>query len=428
MLYNNNSYFKICGGKALQGEVQVSGSKNAILPLLFASLLCDGTHKFQNVPNLKDVKMALQILKSLGVTYYQEQDQLKLQISNLNKHLPCPISAQSFRASILCLGPLLARCAKVQIPLPGGCNIGSRPIDIHLKAFKKMGVDIYIKDNIVHAHCLKKTLQSANINFDFPSVGATENIIMACVLTKNTSIINNIACEPEITDLILYLQSLGAQIEYLSPKKLRITGVSQLRANPKPYHVIPDRIEAGTWLLAGACTQGNIKIKKCNPKHLSSLLTKLQAAGCDIHSNETEIHLKKSESYQAICIKTDVYPGFPTDLQAQFMVFMTQLQGLSSIEETIFENRFCYIQQLNLMKTGIFFKNQNKACITGPVQLKAHKIKAMDLRAGASMILAALIAQGTSQVYGLQHIQRGYENLFSKLQNLGASIELCEDS
>ncbi len=425
---NQNFYLKIYGGRTLKGEVNVSGAKNSILPLLFASLMAKGEHKFENVPHLKDVKLALKILSSLGSVYKRSADQLLLRNFDFTNAIPCPESAGSFRASILCLGPLLACHGNITIPLPGGCEIGSRPIDIHLKGLRQLGAKIFVEKGFIHGSSPKEGFKASEIELDFPSVGATENLIMACVCAKGTSILKNTACEPEITDLINYLKSLGAQIEQTAPRELKIIGTPYLKPSGNTYTVIPDRIEAGTLLIAGACSKGEVLIKNCRPDHLSSLLEKLKSAGFIIESENSEVLLKSGEKHKAVDIKTGVYPSFPTDLQSQFMALMTQLEGPSSLEETIFENRFRYVKQLNLLGANIQITGNNKAFVTGPVPLKGHTMEATDLRAGAGLAIASLSAKGESRIYGFHHIERGYENLFLKLKSLHANIELCSSS
>lgn len=427
-MYNSSdkkSYLKIYGGRTLKGTVNVSGAKNSILPLLFASLLAQGEHEFANVPHLKDVSLALKILSSLGVTYKRSDDRLWVRNFDFIDADPCPESAKSFRASVLCLGPLLSCFGKIKIPLPGGCDIGSRPIDIHLKGLRQLGAEIFIEKEFIYGLAPKEGLKASEIKLDFPSVGATENLIMSCVLARGTSRLKNLACEPEIIDLINYLKSLGAQIEQTALRELKITGVSRLKPSHKPYTVISDRIEAGTLLLAGACTKGEVLVKKCRPEHLTALLNQLKKAGFVIESKNSEIFLKSGGKHKSVNIKTGVYPSFPTDLQSQFVALMTQLEGSSFLEETIFENRFRYIKQLNLLSAGIQIKNNCKAFIKGPVFLKGHKMEATDLRAGAGLAIAALVAQGESRIYGFHHIERGYENLFFKLKSLNADIDLC---
>ena len=426
-LNNPNSYFKIRGGKRLKGTVSVSGAKNSILPLLFASLLAEGKHEFKNVPDLKDVRLALKILSSLGLVCAHFADQLSVKNQGFIRTDPCPESARSFRASVLCLGPLLTYFGKVKIPLPGGCDIGSRPIDIHIKGLKQLGAEICIKEGWIHGSAPNGGLKAAEIQLDFPSVGATENLIMASVLAQGASYLKNIASEPEVTDLINYLRSLGAQIESTGLRELKIIGVSHLKPSNKIYTVIPDRIEAGTWLIAGACTKGEVLVQKCQPEHLNSLLEKLRTVGFTVETKKSEIFLKSGKKHQSVNIKTGVYPFFPTDLQSQFMALMTQLDGLSFLEETIFDNRFRYIQQLNLLGAGIQIQQHCRALVKGPVFLKGHKMEAVDLRAGAGLVLAGLAARGESRVYGLHHIERGYDNFLFKLKSLNADVALCSD-
>lgn len=425
-LNNKKPYLKIYGGRALKGEVNVSGAKNSVLPLLFASLLAEGEHRFDNVPHLQDVSSALKILSSLGLSYKREGSQLLVKNSDFTETCPCPENAKLFRASVLCLGPLLSRLKKVKIPLPGGCEIGFRPIDIHLTGLEKLGASIFIKEGCVYGSAPADGLKASEIRLNFPSVGATENLIMASVLAKGTTRLQNVACEPEISDLISYLKSLGAKIDQKNFRELQITGVSQLKPLPKAYKVISDRIEAGTWLIAGACTQGEILVKRCQPEHLASLLEKLKQAGFIVEAKGSEISLRVGKKHRAVDIKTGVYPSFPTDLQSQFVALMTQLEGLSSLEETVFENRFRYIKQLNFLEACIQIRDQCKAFVKGPVFLKGNEMKATDLRAGAGLVLAGLVAEGESRLYGLHHIERGYERFFSKLQSLNADVELCE--
>ena len=421
-----SDYLQIKGPARLSGKVEVSGAKNAILPLLFASLLAKGCHSFANVPQLKDVEEALKMLKDLGLKTKQSQNRIFIDNSYSIKASSSFKSAGSFRASILCLGPLMALSHKIKLPFPGGCQIGSRPIDLHLEGLRKMGVHISNQKNYITAIPPVKGLKACRICLNFPSVGATENLIMACVLAKGTSYLENTAYEPEIIDLICYLKKLGAKIERIKKRTLKITGVKQLKAFKKIYSIIPDRIEAGTWLIAGACVRGQILIKKCKPKHLGSPLGKLESLGFKIENQSDQIFLKtgRKKNYDGISIKTGVYPAFPTDLQAQFMALMTTLKGESFLEETVFENRFRYITQLNCLGAGIQTKGFSKAYIKGPAVLKGASITAYDLRAGAGLILAGLTARGTTKLHGLQHLERGYDNLSFKLKSLGADVKI----
>lgn len=420
------AYLQIKGGASLKGAVEVSGAKNAILPILFSSLLSKGAHHFINVPQLKDVQSALKMLKDLGLKIKFSQNELWIENLDPLSRKPVFKSAGSFRASILCLGPLMTLSHSIELPLPGGCQIGSRPIDLHLKGLEKMGVRFSIKNDFIKAVPPAERLKACHIFLDLPSVGATENLIMACVLAEGASILENIAYEPEILDLIRYLKKTGAKIERVKKRTLKITGVKKLKPLEKEYKIIPDRIEAGTWLLAGACTRGEVLIKKCNPKHLSVLLKKMSALGFEIESQSDQILCKKKDKKikTGISIKTGAYPSFPTDLQAQFMVLMTTLKGNSIVKETLFENRFHHIAELNKLGAGIVVQDQSIAYIKGAASLKGAEITASDLRAGASLLLAGLTAQGVTKVYGLQHLERGYENFVYKLKSLGADIHL----
>ena len=423
----SHPFLKIQGGRRLQGAIEVSGAKNASLPLLFACLLAEGRHVFHNVPQLKDVSLALKMLSSLGLQIERNKGVLKIENQGPKAFAPCPESAKDFRAGVLCLGPLLAVLGQVKVPLPGGCDIGARPIDLHLKGLSLMGAEFRLEKGFVIGKTGSQGLKGARVVLPFPSVGATENLIMAGVCAQGSVRLENIACEPEIEDLIRWLKLRGARIRPLGARELEIEGVSRLKPVQTAHTVIPDRIEAGTLLLAGAVTRGNVRLKKCQPRHLSLPLAKLKEAGFAIEAGKEEIALKAIEKAPSgLHISTGVYPGFPTDLQAQFMVLMTRLFGLSSLEETIFENRFRYIQQLNRLGAGIQIKGR-KAFVQGPVALKGAKMLAGDLRAGAGLALAGLSAEGESQIEGLHHIERGYEGLPFKLKSLGADIALCQN-
>ena len=416
------SYVRIRGGKCLKGFVRTSGAKNSTLPLLFSTLLAKGTHEFHNVPRLKDVDATLQLLKSLGLSFKKEED--KIQIVNYGEvgTIPATDSVRSMRASILCLGPLLTKFKKAQLPFPGGCVIGSRPIDLHIKALKTLGASIKEEDSFIIAEA-PKGLKGNSIHFDFPTVGGTENILLASVLAKGKTKISNAACEPEILDLIIYLNSMGACITRVSEREFSIEGVSLLK--PKsPHVVIPDRIEAGTLLLAGAMTFGEVEVTHCNPQDLTFFIKKLEETGCSLQIAPHSLSIKSKSSLKAVNIETRVYPGFPTDLQAQFMAYMTQLEGESHIKETIFEKRFKHVEELRKLRAEITLGAHQMASIKGPVSLKGANIQATDLRASAGLILGGLVAEGETKVFKVYHLQRGYENLPFKLQSLGADISL----
>lgn len=411
---------KIKGGISLKGEVKVSGAKNSILPLLFSTLLAEGEHEFHNVPCLTDVKTAMDILTSLGLFAKQEGSTLRVITPPELGESPSPSAVRKMRAGILCLGPLLARGNGGRVPLPGGCIIGKRPVNLHLEGFKKLGASLEVKEKMIYAKP-EKDLEGAMIPLNLPSVGGTENLLMAAVLAKGETRIKNMALEPEVFDLMDYLKKMGALIKQPAPRELLIEGVKKL--TPPPFHsVIPDRIEAGTLLIAGAITEGEVTIKNCEPKHLSVLIQKLRDCGFTVETGETQVTLKNSFVRKSVHIKTQYYPGFPTDLQAQFMALMTQLKGISSLEETVFENRFRHIDELRRLKADIEVKNQI-ALIKGPVLLKGGHVEATDLRAGAGLVLAGLAAEGETSVSATHHLIRGYDNLHGKLQILGAEIE-----
>ena len=417
---SRESYIKIKGGSVLEGEVEVSGAKNAILPLLFSSLLAEGTHEFYNVPDLKDVSIALQILESLGFLLKKEGSSLQVISSYKRGSFPSKELVGQMRASILCLGPLLSRFGEARIPFPGGCVIGARPIDLHLKGLKSFGAHIEVEEGIIYARA-PKGLKGAKIVLDFPTVGGTENLIMAAVLAQGQSWIQNAAIEPEVLNLVGYLKKMGAKIEF-SSREIKIEGVTCLKPF-SGYFVIPDRIEAGTLLLAGAITGGEIVLRNCCPDHLLALRKALQCSGFFLESDKNEIRLESTKKREALDLGTEVYPGFPSDLQSQFMALMTQLKGLSSLTENIFEDRFRHVLELRKLGASIELKENRRALVHGPVSLKGTDLRISDLRAGAGLILAALVAKGESRVFSLHHLDRGYENLDQKLRSLGANIE-----
>ena len=413
--------FKVKGGQALKGKVTVSGSKNAILPLLFSTLLADGSHEFHNVPNLEDVQTALKLLQALGLSVFQEGSVLQVKTPSDFGTQPPSDLVRKMRASVLCLGPLLSRKKQATLCLPGGCVIGERPIDIHLKGFESMGATFQRKENQIEFQ-VKKSLKGASITFPFPTVGGTENLIMGAVLAQGKTVLKNQALEPEVFDLIEYLKQMGAKITVLSSREILIEGVEKL--SPPPYYkVIPDRIEGGTFLLAGALTEGEIAIQKCCPEHLTEVIKKLRASGFFVETSKDEIWLKSTSLRKALKVETGAYPGFPTDLQAPFMVLMTQLNGISLMMENVFENRFRHVAELKKMKAIIDVKDKNKAYIRGPISLLGSEVHGTDLRASASLILAGLIAKGETTVLSIEYLLRGYENFHVKLKSLGAQIE-----
>ena len=410
----------IKGGKPLQGEVKVSGSKNAILPLLFSSLLAEGKHVFHNVPFLKDVTTSCFLLQHLGCAIKWDGQTLCVTRGKLKSSKAPYNLVRQMRASALSLGPLLAGHGVAEVSLPGGCAIGTRSLDLHLKAFKQMGAEIALKKGIIFAHVPQK-LKGAHILLDFPTVGGTENIMMLACLAKGETIIENAAREPEVKDLAEYLNKMGADIKGAGTSLIRIKGSKTLV--PSEHKVIPDRIEAGTLLLAGAITKGQVRVSSCVPSHLEALLLKLSSAGFVITKGEDWIELSSPNSFLAVNITTAPYPGFPTDLQAQFMALMTQAQAgtSASIKETIFENRFMHIQELARLGANIHL-DPPVALVQGGSSLQGAPVTATDLRASACLILAGLAGQGETLVHRVYHLDRGYEFLEQKLSSLGATI------
>ena len=411
----------IKGGTVLKGEVKASGSKNATLPILFSTILADGEYTIFNVPHLTDVTTALEVLKSIGFSYERKKEALIIKSSYLKNSHPSKELVQKMRASFLCLGPLLVRYKDVKIPLPGGCKIGERPVDLHLKSLEALGASIVCEQGWVHAKA-PKGLKGTEITLDFPTVGGTENLILASVLAKGKTVIKNRACEPEVSDLINVLKKMGALIEETGEKELTICGVDKLIPFSN-YKVMPDRIEAATFLLAGAITGGEIKVTHCCPEHLKSFLAKLEDCGFLCETQLDSITVTGTKLRKSTHIETGVYPKFPTDLQSQFLALMTQLEGESSLKENIFENRFRYVEELNKLKASVQIKNQNKAFVKGPVSLKGGMVKSTDLRASSGLILAALVAQGDTYVTDIFHLDRGHENFHIKLKSLGAQVE-----
>ena len=409
----------IHGGQKLSGQVAVSGCKNAVLPILFSTLLAEGEHCFENVPYLKDIDSSFLLLKELGAILERKDHQVKVKVSKIKSVKASYDLVSKMRAGVLCLGPLLARCQKAIVSLPGGCAIGTRPIDQHLDALKLMGADFQIKNGYIYGNC--QCLRGAHIIFDGVTVGGTENVLMAAVMAKGETIIENAAKEPEVTALIHYLNKLGGKISGAGSSVLKIEGVNALKAISERYTIIPDRIEAGTLLIAGAITGGDVKVTHCISSHLKTLTDKLKEAGFRLKEGRDWIRILPSTSFQAVDLSTTPYPGFPTDLQAQFMALMTQAEGVSVITENIFENRFMHVQELKRLGANITPKTK-VAIVRGPTKLRGANLIATDLRASASLILAALVAENTTTVHRVYHLDRGYEKLEQKLSSLGGNI------
>ncbi|MGE3975014.1 MAG: UDP-N-acetylglucosamine 1-carboxyvinyltransferase [Bdellovibrionales bacterium] len=414
--------FVIQGGKALNGTVIVGGAKNSSLPLLFATLLADGEHVFHNVPRLKDIESTCQLLESLGCKTSFEKNTLRVTVQKASSTEAHYDLVRKMRASILCLGPLLTRYGEAVVSLPGGCAIGTRPIDLHLNGMQALGATINLDHGYVHAKA--KRLKGADVEFPFVTVGGTENILMAAVLAEGKTTIHNAAQEPEIVDLANYLNKMGARIKNAGESTITVEGVESLK--PAEHDVIPDRIEAATLLIAGAITGGALTVNKCIPEHFHSLTEAMRESGIKIDVEKNSVHVHPTKSFRGVDIKTDPYPGFATDIQAQFMALMCRCEGTSTVTETIFENRFMHVQELVRLGAQIFQKGQI-AIVTGTQNLKGAPVMATDLRASASLVLAGLVAEGETHVNRIYHLDRGYEALEEKLKSVGANIRRMKE-
>jgi len=409
----------IKGGRQLNGTVATSGAKNAALPLLFSSLLAQGEHVFDNVPRLNDIDSTELLLNHLNCETQRSGHQLKVNV-NRPQSLVAPYDiVRKMRASILCLGPLIARYGEAKVSLPGGCAIGSRPINLHIEPLRQLGAEIDIENGYVMARANR--LVGDRIVFDFATVGGTENIMMAASLARGTTIMENVAKEPEIVDLARCLRGMGAKIMGEGSSVITIEGVDELQ--PARHRVIPDRIEAGTLLLAGAITGGDVKVTNCVPEDFDALINKLIDCGFAIECGDDWVRVKPCDRWVSVDVDTAPHPGFPTDLQAQFMALMTQADGTSVITERIFENRFMHVQELARMGANITPKSQVSVVRGEKGGLSAAPVMATDLRASASLILAALATDGETTVNRIYHLDRGYEKLEEKLASLGARIE-----
>lgn len=410
----------IRGGNKLFGTVRISGAKNAVLPLIAATLLGTSPSTLEEVPDLEDVRTFAEVLKHLGVIvqYNKEQHMLSVDTTSVNSCEAPYELVRKMRASFLIMGPLLARYGHSKISLPGGCAIGTRPIDLHLKGFEALGAQIEIGHGYIEAKATNG-LTGARIYLDFPSVGATENIMMAASMAKGQTILENAAHEPEIVDLANYLNTMGAKIRGAGTDVIKIEGVSELVG--RTYEVIPDRIEAGTFMVAAAMTGGDLYVENALSEHLKPVIAKLKEAGVTIEEDTNGIRVKSTGVLKAVDIKTLPYPGFPTDMQAQFMAMTTVSHGTSVISETVFENRFMHVDELKRMGASIKIDGRS-AVVEGLPTLTGCQVKATDLRAGAALVLAGLVANGETEVGYLHHIDRGYDDLVTKLCGIGADI------
>lgn len=410
----------INGGKALNGEVVISGAKNSALPIMAATLLATDNVTIANVPHLKDVTTMMELLGQLGAhLIVDEKMNVQISASQVNEFVAPYELVKTMRASILVLGPLLARFGRADVSLPGGCAIGTRPVDLHLKALKAMGAEITVKNGYIKARC-RGRLQGKPLVFDTVTVTGTENVLMAAVLAEGKTIIKNAAREPEVVDLANFLIQMGAQITGAGTPTIEVEGVEALRGGN--YTVMPDRIEAGTYLTAGAITRGKVTVRRVKPDNLLSMLCKFEEAGAELTLGEDWVTLNMHGLRpQAVNIATAPYPAFPTDMQAQFMALNAIADGASSVIETIFENRFMHVQELQRMGAQIRL-NGNTAMINGVEKLTGAPVMATDLRASASLILAGLAAEGETFVERIYHVDRGYERIEEKLSMLGADI------
>ncbi|ABV49658.1 UDP-N-acetylglucosamine enolpyruvyl transferase [Prochlorococcus marinus str. MIT 9215] len=421
--FSHKKYLKIEGGKFLKGNIEISGAKNSALVLMAASILSKGEINLFNVPQISDVSIMSKLLITMGINIKSNANQLTIN----TKEIIIPPQdlffdlCNALRVSFFCIGPILARFGKAKIPLPGGCSIGSRPIDEHIDSLKKLGVIFQYRNNYVIAKVInpQKRLLGSSINFKCKSVGATETLLMAASLAKGKTILNNAAEEPEIVDLANMLNLMGARIKGAGSECITIEGVESLKGCD--YTVIPDRIEAGTFLLAAAITRSTISLFPCEPNHLKALINKLELCGCKFEYSNFCLKIIPNQILNSVDITTGPFPDFPTDLQAPFMALMATTNGISKIKETVFENRMHHVKELNHMGAKITVKN-NIAKVIGVKKLQGREVTGSDLRATAALAIAGLSANGKTIVKGLEHLERGYENFSEKFQEIGASI------
>ncbi|NQU08024.1 MAG: UDP-N-acetylglucosamine 1-carboxyvinyltransferase [Candidatus Abyssubacteria bacterium] len=415
--------FLIRGGRHLKGRVKVRGAKNAVLPIMAASMLADGPCVIQNVPVLRDITTMSSVLRQMGVKVHDVgTGTLTIDAGGLSDHVAPYELVRTMRASILVMGPLLARLGKAKVALPGGCAIGLRPVDIHLKGIEALGAKIKMGRGYVQVS--GKRLGGAEVFLDYPSVGATENLLMAAVLARGKTVIENAAREPEVQDLTRFLRAMGANIEGEGSSRITIEGVKSLGS--AEHQVIPDRIEAGTYLAAGVITKGKVTVDGVVEEHLEPAISKLREAGAEIEANGPSLTISAPDGLRPLDIRTSPYPGFPTDMQAQFMALMAVTPGRSSITETVFENRFMQVAELNRMGAEIRIEH-NTAIVNGVKRLSGAEVMASDLRASAALVLAGLVARGETKVSRIYHIDRGYDQIERRLKALGADIERVKD-
>ena len=405
------------GGKSLHGNVQISGAKNAALPILAAALLTKGTNTFHNIPDLMDIKTIKKLLMSMGAQIEGEET-VKINVDKIINHTASYDLVKTMRASVLVLGPLVARMGVARVSLPGGCAIGARPVNLHLKALEDMGAHVELNSGYIEAKA--KKLKGAEIYFDLPTVTGTENIMMAASLAHGTTVLNNAAREPEIVNLADVLKGMGAKITGAGTDVITIEGVTSLK--PTEASIIPDRIEAGTFMIAAGMTRGEINVIGCNHHHLEALINKLRDTGMKITPVKKGLKVSSTGKINSVDVKTLPHPGFPTDLQAQIMAYMSIGSGLSVITETVFENRFMHVSELLRMGADIVIQGGN-AIVRGVPKLRGAQTMATDLRASASLVLAALVAEGKTEISRVYHIDRGYQTIEKKFSALGADIK-----
>ncbi len=409
----------IQGGKKLEGEVQISGSKNAALPIIAGTVLIKGKTTLYNVPNIQDVQTMFEIIKDIGGKVTKKNNKIIIDTSKIHTYEISENLMRKMRSSVILAGAIIGKYKKANFSYPGGCEIGSRPIDLHLKGFEKLGINI--KEEYGEIICEADRIMGTQIHLDFPSVGATENIILASCLAEGVTVLTNAAKEPEIEDLVKFLNKAGTKIKGAGTDRVEIIGVKKL--TEVSYNIMPDRIEAGTYLVAGAITGGNLKVTNLNSNHIEPILNKLEEAGCVLKIEKNTVEIKVPKRIKAVDIKTMPYPGFPTDMQSIFGALLTTAKGTSIITENIFESRYKYVQELNRMGAKINVEGRT-AVIKGTKRIQGASVVASDLRGGAALVLEALVAKGVTQVDNVHYILRGYENIVDKLKNLGAKIYL----
>lgn len=412
--------FVVYGGNPLNGTVRVGGAKNAVLPIIAAALLANGPSYLENVPCLSDVEIIVELIRQLGADVVCDGDNITIDATVIHSQEAPYDSMRKMRASFLLMGPLLARYGKAEVSLPGGCAIGTRPIDLHLKGFVALGAQINKRAGYIEA--VAPRLKGARIYLDFPSVGATENIIMAAALAEGMTVIENAAEEPEIVDLAQYINSMGGKVSGAGTSIIEIEGVPEGVLRGTTHRVIPDRVEAGTYMVAAAITGGDVKIENVIVEHLQPVIAKLEEAGAKVLTNGKSIRVVGGSQVSPVDIQTMPYPGFPTDMQAQMMALMTVANGTSIFTETVFENRYMHVDELSRMGADIRIDGR-LAVVKGVGDLNGAPVKATDLRGGAALILAGLAAQGQTEIGMVHHIDRGYEQMEAKLCGLGAKIE-----